>query len=638
MNTRKIVPLVSLAAAGLAGGAYWKIAHHGGGQATTAGAQVVTTTAAQVPRARLGCAIPENETLAYRLSLDVSGEVHAAALGAAGRNDAQITRAVRGTLELRSLTATSENSTLLARFYGLTMDGVPAGLDAPFLLRIGSHCEVEGFARELSTPVLTARTQQSFAHELLWRMPDALSSEAQGENAIGRYAASYDKLEDGNIRGKINTYTKIWADDRSGVAPKVSSVDVAVGARSWFTSLRRHEVLKGLSAADSDTSVQADRVDASPGAFEGVSLDVSKYAWQNLLPRANATARAGRSVTKADRKAREEVKDLPVAEALKRHVEFVAKTTNFAEMWPPLSTYLEARPEMTGDVVDALRGNIVPEGVAPAWVAVGQARTPQAREALLAVIRSGSAPSIDRTRAMFAMMDRDDLGVEFARELGVFAAQMHRSGNDWETQAFAREAALGLGMFANLRMESDRKVFDVAHESLAELLANQTLPANFHPIFAAIGNLGDHRMVDLARPYFSHPEPKVRAASAQVFRRLEPESHTAVIAEWLIREVDPTVKRAIYQTLEKETLDAQRPYEPLILDRAAADLPMMKSLLTRKAIVKVLGPGAKDYAPARQALIAQAKTEFQKRTNLFKVISPYLTPAEVTFALGKASQ
>ena len=577
------------------------------------------------------------EELSYTLSIQSSAIVRGDRMGAAG--NAQVARKVEAKLALEALSVDARGAVLLARFSPVEVDGKAEELDEPFLLRV-RECRVEGFARHTRTLSAHARTVQGLAYELGYpHVAQGETRRVEGDDTAGHYRAAFTS-EGSTVTRHIEAYTTLWdgsalpAAPGSEVRPTASVSTFALDDGPWFAALTRHEVLSGVAAADTDQTLHVKRAEVDEDALSEADRDQNHYVWENLLPRV-AFRRAKREVTRKDLEARKAVRDHSLDEELAEFVVRSRSLANFAETWPPLATYLEARPEMTRPLAHALRTGVVPpDGRAGGWLAIGNARTEEAKQVLLETMRDPTALAINRTRAMFAMVDRDDVGVELTREMASQALTMS-SATDNEGRFFARESALAMGMMAGLRGETEPAVLDVALSTARQLLSSQKTASDLHPVFGSIANIGHPSMLALTRSYTYAPDAKVRAGAALVFRRLSPLASNDFVAEWLGRETDLTVKREIYTTLWKQSHDARMPAGAAVLERAIADLAQRPGIIERRAIIKLLGEAAKTYAPAREALVAQAAVEAQQRTGLYTVIAQYIGADDLSRGLAQ---
>jgi hypothetical protein len=595
---------------------------------------------------RHGCRFRTGETLGYAVDIrtDATVDPQRAGLGAApGTAPMAVNRAVHTDLQLEALTVDPvRGAVLLAAYRNLKGDRDAVPLAQPFLLRVDPSCHVAGYARFQKTAQTYGRTQQAIAHELLWRWPQGGGTvEEPDQNAVGAYVARHTVTGGGSapqIERTVLTYTALWSAGGLGAsgttpAPAASSLVVRPGVGAWFDSLRGDETLSGVAGIDSHTVVDAKRIAADRSALAAASRDQSQYVWENLLPR-SLTTRAKPEVTQQELRARDAMRGLTLDQALGSFVGLVKSGKNFSETWPALKTYLEARPEAATELMRRLRANELPQDAeAAAFVALGKAETPEAREALLSTMRDQSAELIDRSRSVFGLLDRPDVGAALTRELASDAMALDSGGSRAE-RIFARESALAVGMMAGLRGDAEPDIKTVAMATVPRLLGLGSSARILSPAFGAIGNLGEPATLALVQPYTMSPDPAVRAVAAKSIRRMSPEQTGDFSGEWLRRETDPNVKREIYTTIANQTYDAQQPAAASVVQQAIADLQANPGLVTRKAIIKILGPQANTDPAAKAALMKQIAYETKASSGLYGVIAGYLSASDLAAAVA----
>jgi hypothetical protein len=610
------------------------------------------TAAALLPGfdgARHGCRFQVGETLGYSIDVrtDATVDPQRAGLGAGrGNGPVQVHKAVRTDLQLKTLTVDADKgAVLLAAYRNMQGDTEAPNLAAPFLLRVDPACRIAGYARFDKTPSAYGRTQQAIAHELAWRWTegDATVDEAS-ENGIGAYVARHaavDGTDGPRVERTVLTYTALWSSGQAPggggraapAVPRGSSLVVDPGDGAWFQSMRGDETLQGISATDSHTVLAVARIAPEPRAFDAASIDQKRYVWEDLLPR-TFMLRALPEVTQRDLRQRDAMRGLTLDQALAAFLRRVKSGQNFSETWPELKVYLEARPEMARELMRRLRANeLPPEAEAAAFLALGKAMTPEAREALLATMRDSSAEVIDRSRSLFALVDRPDVDVSLAREMATNALAIDSGGSRAE-RIYARESALAVGMMAGLRGDTEPDIKAVAVAAVPQLLALGDTATSLSPAFGAIGNIGDPAMLAYVSPYTESPDAAVREVAARSVRRMAPQETGDFEAAWLQRETDPNVKRELYSTISKQSYDAQQPVAAGVVQRAIADLQSNPGLLTRKAIIQILGPLAATDPQAKAALMNQIAYETKQSSGLYSVIAGYLSPADVAAAVG----
>ncbi|MFT5357185.1 MAG: hypothetical protein ACI9KE_004418 [Polyangiales bacterium] len=604
----------------------------------------------EVPLRPSGCELLPGTELSYRLSIHSEGEIAPALANMPSDGpSARISQESAMTLDLRSLSSSDQGTVLLARFRDVRSNAIAdvGTLSAPFLLNVSQRCAIDAFARLVSTPRAHARTQQTLVHQLEWTWPESNGLAVEGENALGRYEARAGLVipngevsdEEFVVEQRVVAYSAFW--DRSAVGealerrPVSSMTRIHVGSGPWFETLSLRETLSG-EGVRVDNRVLAERdVDGVldgevEAALEDAPEDPAEYIWENLLA-TNPQLRTARPVTQADLDARNAVRHQSPSQSVTAFVQRTAAGVGIADSWPPLTAYLEARPETAEGVVDELRaGEVPPEATAGLYIALGRARTAEARQALFGIMGNTAAPVFERTRAMFALVDRDDVDVSLAQQLASYVGAI-RSGTSRSEQTLGREATLALGALAGLQHNAE--ITQVARGAIEGILAGGGSAQDLRPAFGAIANVGDASLMHHAMEASRSRDSSLREAAAISFRRLTPSESGPMVAEWLGHEDDVFVQRRLYQTAYLQTVDAHAPVHNAVCMEAIADLETSTDLLTRKSIIRLLAGVADDVPEAREALMRQLPGEVGKREGLYDEIVAALSPEDIRAAL-----
>lgn len=591
-----------------------------------------------------GCVFQAGEAVSYRIKVSSVSVLDTKGLPLPPGTSTQMAQTTSAELDLKALAATEAGATvLLARYRNPQSTQLQRvdELSAPFLLRVSDKCNISGFARRRGTPLAYARVQQALAYELMfrWSEPATGRHEHTAQNALGEYVSVVASTEDRGgrlVQRRILSYNEFWAEDvglETGLdaVPAESLVSVRIGPGPWFESLTGREMLRG-GASRAENTVEVKRVAAVPEALARASQSRRDYRWENLLPqrlRLREQARMTESERKALAIARGQTLDVSLAGYLAR----VQSGVGIADTWPGLRTFLEARPEMTGELVERLqRGEIPDAAQAGVYIALGNARTAEAREALDGIMRDSAAPPFERTRAMFSMVDRDDVGVELAEYLSAQTPAVGEGASAGE-RFFGREATLALGAMAGL--QKDPAVSAVAVATVSSMLASHTRPNALRPAFALLSGIGDPGLLDLARPAVESPDPEVREAAAISIRAMRPSETGAFASEWLAHEDDWNVKRKLYQAIHKQILDTHEPVTDALLGMAIRDLTSQPDVSSRRALIHIVGRSAATSPAARAALKRQVPIEARERSGLYGAIATFLGPRDVREALSE---
>lgn len=588
----------------------------------------VTTPAERAP----ACRFSPGQRLSYRYDFRSTARVALegleAAAGAPGPLPSlDLSGALGARLDLEVLSATDAAAVLVGRYREVTAPASmhPEELTAPFLVEVDARCELRRFAHHTQAPLRGARSQQALLWETAWRFVAAEEPFAS-QNGTGAYTAvALAVADEGGVvlHRRIRRYEQLWGAEVEGVTPD-AVVTVRPGAGPWFETLDASERV-ALPSQERATSVSLRRL---PGAGEALGVvSLADFTWANLLPQ-DFGRREPRPVSRVDRARREQVAALSPAQALATLTDKVTQRVGIEGQWPELSAWLEVHPKKTEEVVGALRREeLPPEALDGFFIALGNARVPEARDALLALKRDGRAPPMIRVRATFSLLDREDVGEDLARELAQDAEAL--SGEPTRSEAFlANEALLALSTMAGLRGEPG--VTTVAEASVRKALVSAPTPHRTRVALKALANLGDPKLLPLAEPYTRAVDWKTREAAARIFLRMKPAATNPVALAWLARERDPLVRRRLYRTVERQHFDAKATTAGELARRALEDLRGEESLMTRKALIRLLVRSEVVQEPAVRAVLKQqALVELEKGSGLLDEIAPHLTPEEV---------
>ncbi len=332
-----------------------------------------------------------------------------------------------------------------------------------------------------------------------------------------------------------------------------------------------------------------------------------------------------RPVTRFDLTRRKRVEKLSVGEAL---AAFYAQCNQVGlqEKWPDLSAYFEVQPTALKVAYEALHTGTMPSNaIVPFYIAVGKARVPEARDLLLMIVGDEADTPMDRTRAMFALVDREDTGPALSEKLAKMAQVQATTHHE---KFLKGEAMLALSMQAGIKRK-DAAIHAVSENAVRALLATGD-HGDERIAMKAIGNMADASLLPLALPVTRSADPYVRMEAAYAFRRLNPVHSEELVLGWLATEKHPFVKAKIYQIVQLQHFDLHTQASAALTRQAIQDMPKFTSGVDRRTVVRLLGASSVKNQPwVREALVAQAKFEHQKNTGYLNEFSEILTPAEM---------
>lgn len=366
--------------------------------------------------------------------------------------------------------------------------------------------------------------------------------------------------------------------------------------------------------------------------LEGAPREVSEYTWVDLLPMSQVQTTA--MLSESERRQRAALSKLDLEDALVQFATQIELGAGFNQQWPMLRDYFEARPDQIPLVAEALENGDFPNDVQPAvYLAIGKARVPEARDALLGINRNVKALPLHRVQTALLLADRSDTPPGYAKELRVASQALSSSGASENDQRYGRNAVLALGMFAARQGDRDATIASEARASVAELLRRGQTMAELSPVFGAIGNLGDPAMLPEIESWSRHQNIDIRASVPMALRRISVERETPLFTEWLARETDPTVRRELWSVLYRQLADEQRDLPEVFVEAAVKNLRAQPDLLTRQPLVRLLSKLAKRDDRAKQALLEQCVVELNSDSGLLDVLQAALPGDEVSAAL-----
>lgn len=581
----------------------------------------VPRTADPLKPGRASCTLAPGEQLAFRLVSTTTGP-----LSIPGSPTTNVDASITGHLGLKGVGPSQNGTIVVAQLTELESNAPGVGaasLGAPFLVELSPDCRLVRFARGKSVDRDSARNQQA----LLWSGAFTLTpGEVVMHDGVGTFLAKFSRTGTRLERHQAS-YQSMWQANARDV-PANGLLVVELGAGPWFESLQLRQSVT-LTEGNSQLQLELKRVEATPPL--ALVVRDEDFIWEDLLP----VVRVGRTHAERpfngyDLARREKVKDLTEDQAVEQFIRRTAGNAGLQDTWPELSAWFEVHPEGIERVLQRLRDRKLPAvSIAPLYTAIGKARVPEARDALLKIRRDAVEPPMDRVRATFNLLDREDVGVPLAEELAVEGVVMGKL--DKKENFLRGEALLALGMMAGLRAQPELDT--VARRTLSEVLTHAEPDSQVaHSAFKALGNLGDPQLLPLIQPGTEAQNIFTRIAAAHAFRRMPPAQSEAVALEWLRRETHPFVKRQLYITIRRQYFDAQVPVSEAMTRQAMADLAITEAPIDRKTIIRFLSMSALKAQPEfRTFLVAQARKE--RDTGILNVFTDLLEPEEVSEAL-----
>lgn len=528
-------------------------------------------------------------------------------------------------LHFEVLTAGPDGAVALARLTD-NAQGAVEGVDSAWLARINRACEVAGFAHHKATQPPAARAQQTALHELYFTVPDLESAAIAFLNGTGQARGEVTREGEKLVR-QVHSYAQVWSRDMAGLQVTSSALSIRRGAKGWFESMVG---LEGFTASSVDTGrVELSVVSIAPrdGVLDAASRDVNDYVWENMFGPVQTTT--GTYVPPEHQERVAAMREVSMETAMERFLVMADAKANVAAQWPDMAAFLDAHPESIDDFATLLVTDFEPQWKVGGFLALGQAQSPAAREALLGIWRERGLPTMDRVRGSLALATRADVGVAYAQEL---RAEVTRTPDTAEEANVARQALLHLGVLGGTR-PGNREVAEVVRSTLGSELSNARTPHDASVVFAAIGNTGDVTFLPELSRWSRHDDWEYRAATAIGMRRMPVELVEEFTVEWLQRETHPDVKRELFEVVHHQYTDAGKPVGPALMREAVKHLRQQPRILTRQSIFRILEPHAGEDE-VRQALRDQLKVEYENQSGLFAFVASVLSERDVQSVLA----
>jgi len=474
------------------------------------------------------------------------------------------TRAVRWRLDLRAIKKDDDGSTVFAARVsrpvrdepGLPPLG-PAGLDRPFLLRIGARCDVLDTARRPDVSSEVARIRQGMLADLSWRLPPAPGERTYDErqrDMRGDIEFAYATLDtdDGarlqrRVRAVASTYT---FDPGHPTAQTITArgpgMAISVGDVGWFEALRREETLDYAEGG-----VGYGRLEVVLNAVVGESLDVplqvrdtvQGWVWGDLFAVRAAMIEPSATAPPA-------MRDMPVAPLLAdlRRFGAVAWLDPTAEV-AYARDWCRANIDTLGELVNALRGEDgVEKRLRPVLLmGLRLAGIPQADHVLAGLIVDASIAPDVRIGAGLLLASSPDLSepvIDRLRDLAVASAPAHSV----DGRVGAAATAL-LGHVARSQRAHNPGRAERARVIVQDRLTAGEGDARMIAALAGIENTGDDAMAGLLTGMHRNPGIDVRIAVARAVRAMNPMTTREMVGQWMPFERHPDVRRALARSL-----------------------------------------------------------------------------------------
>jgi len=499
-------------------------------------------------------------------------------------------------------------------------------VEAPFLAKVNSRCEVTAFAHHKDTVRPVARVQDVVLNDLAFAIPRGELEEVQFHTTIGTQRALVARdQESGQFLRKALSYNARWLPSMASVDVVAGEVHIRRGSGPWFDGLKGTEEVRGgaVDASTTEWEVTSSKVDGA--LLTGVSRRESDYVWANVLgDDENAPEVKLLGDDKEHQRYVELMSNVSYEQAIVRFSALLERGANINEQWPAMAGYLDAHPDKIGEYVELITDESFPDGAkAPAFLVLAQTRSPVARESLLGMYRDRAIDPANRMRSSLALVSRADVGAPLARELRVEAS---RSPENEAEAAVSRQAVLHLGMLSGTRPTQEDIVIE-ATDLVSELASKAKTPHDYSVLCGAVGNMADPRQLPRVAQWSQIADPDIRMQVPHALRRYKIDAVSDLVENWLARETDQAVNRELFNIIRHMHVDEARQVSPQIAAAALKHLKENPPVLNRQSLFHILAPSVGTNLDVREVFKTQLKVELTERSGLYSLVAAYL-PAE----------
>lgn len=625
-TSRKLLVLAAVAVA--ASGTWWWSARrsHEPTPAVPTSASVVQPVVSTPVSLAPACTFEKGQRFGYSVAVDSQTHQDVPSTEV----PADFVMVLKGTLDTQVIEVRDQSAVMVAK-WALESKG-PAGIDPkamqpPFLIEVDHQCQLLAFAREKGTARASARNQQSLFWETQFsRRP---SDDFTLADTTGIARATLERVTDREIRRTLKGYQSRWDQEPPAHTSLAGVMTVVLGSSGWLESVSSRTTYSSAQGRGTASLELTSRPAGAQASFSAFDADQSHYLWENLLPLERQRDLISRPFTSFDRKRQEKVSALTVDQALNEFADRVKARVGVQSTWPELSAYLEVHPEAVKPALQKYYARELPKDAAgDFFLAIGKARTPEAREALLEIKRNDGAVMMDQVRAMFGLVLREDVGVDFAQELAR-DVRRHIANNTRASSFLAGETMLALSTMSGSR--DDAKVSAVANQALVSVIQSEAPDSHAMRVaLHAVGNTGNPGLLPTVEQHLASPDVETRKAAAHAFSRMPAADTDALEVEWLKRETSPFVRKHAYMVFQQQHFNPGQGATRPLVEQALKDLKTEKSAFTRKSIVLLIAQSSIKTEPqVRKALIEQARFERAKKTTLLNLFARVLTRDEV---------
>ncbi len=569
------------------------------------------------PLLPLGCRFTTGEELTFRLT-SVSS---ASGQGQAGR------RELRATMDWKIKQQRGSEWSVVAALSDLELDGDDsarrrASLAQPFAFTVGANCRFRNVRFDPQSDPQARQEVEGLLHSVEVIVPSLPLTDwvARHHDTVGEFEARYHRQA--TERGPLLQRERLRYDDATlpalpdrlggGLHLSVLASSAALTfdpEGSWLREATDHTRLQvsrgGQLLSEVDSVIHLYREPARPQHAGNLA---------NLDP-ARLTAGATEVVPGRSEPALPPPPDAALAAAdlsgaladFSAHLTATKDGVYQAAM--RLASYLSTHPQAIPELLAQMASGAIDVKLhAHLFLALERTGTPAAERGLAATLGNRAMSTMNRMRAAAALQDIPRPSTQTAQTL---LAQARSAGGSDEHEV-ANSALLALGSLQQRVAKDQPEAAQLVRSELTERLRTQRRSEELNVTLDAIGNSGDKDLASALAPYASDAAAETRVHAARAYRRMDRDVMEPALTDWLRRENDSQVTRAIGQTLDEKLREQAQAPSAETIAAVATRLASEPDAKARAALISVLGLGAATQPAAQQALVQQ----FQRETEV----------------------
>ncbi|WP_224372999.1 hypothetical protein [Hyalangium versicolor] len=589
------------------------------------------TSGAAAPT-KLACRFLPEEQLEFR--------VRAVADTKAGSSSGDTHQVLGARMKWRVLREDGKGSWLVAAALGsvelvdasITDPAYRSSLEEPFLFHVGQDCGFHGFAFRPTTAPRAQARMQSLLQSFELRLPTPPTPSfwtASHEDGLGQYTVLYRRTgvseqEEPMLSKTRGPYTRITSPAagafKAAVEGSVSELVLDRQGR-WLQRMEGSEQLtlsaSGNMLVSTRQQLELQRVEAE-GPFP-TNLDPAAFVSSNPV------AEQKYEPPPPDPRLR----DMSLADVLEEITSLLMKQDRPAhDIADVLAQYLRIHPEMASQLLTELRTGKHSDRVhALAFLALEMAGTVEAQKALVTAMQDRALGTMDRMRAAVALPDVQTPSRDSVDALIDTARRLRQTGGTEEEQV-ASTALRAVGALSRRVEATQPELAQLARTEIRDELAVARGMNEVTSALDAVGNTGDEGLSGELARFQQDDSSVVRSRAALAYRRMEPETATPALADWLAKEKDGTVRQSIIDAmLQVSQAAGGAPASEYIIATATTQLAQETNPRTRELLIQLLGSAARTSPQARATLAMHFHRETEPQ--LLILLGRYIGPEDL---------